>query len=91
MRAQTTLPPLRVSRALRRKVEAALEAGESLSAFVLEAVLGRLEQRETQAAFVARGLASGKRARASGKYFEASEVLGELDSMLARAQRQRRK
>ena len=91
MTTQASLPPLRVSAALRRKVEAALEDGETLSAFVLEAVKGRLEARETQRAFIARGLASGRRARASGEYFEVDEVLSELDAVLASVQRQRRK
>jgi hypothetical protein len=81
MPQRTTLPPLRVPKALRRRVEAALEEGETLSGFILEAVTTRTEERESQRAFIARGLASSRKARVTGKYVDAADVLADLDAM----------
>jgi predicted transcriptional regulator len=83
MTERSTLPPLRVPQKLRRRVEAALEEGETLSAFILEAVTTRTEERESQRAFIARGLASARKARATGQYVDAKDVLSELDAMRA--------
>jgi predicted transcriptional regulator len=83
MTERSTLPPLRVPLKLRRRVEAALEEGETLSGFILEAVTTRTEERESQRAFIARGLASARRARATGNYLEPKDVLAELDAMTA--------
>lgn len=68
---------------LRRRVEAALEEGETLSSFILDAVTSRTEERESQQAFIARGLASARRARKTGQYVEAKAVLAGLDAMRA--------
>lgn len=87
MDEKATLPPLRVSRRLRRRVEATLEEGETLSSFILDAVVNRTEEREAQQAFLARGLASARKARRTGRYHEAEDVLGELDAMAAAARR----
>ena len=42
----TTLPPLRVSPALRDEAESVLEQGETLSGFVLDAVTRSIELRK---------------------------------------------
>ncbi|MHB8415611.1 MAG: YlcI/YnfO family protein, partial [Acidiferrobacteraceae bacterium] len=54
----TTIPPLRVSPALRKQAEAVLEQGETLSGFVLEAINRNIEYRKARQGFLARGLAS---------------------------------
>ena len=91
MTSRTTLPPLRVSSAVRKRVEAALAHDETLSAFMLEAVLEKTQERAIEQEFIARGLASARKARASGKYFGPDEVLKELDQILARATRPARR
>ena len=58
-----TLPPLRVTPKLRRAAELVLGEGESLSAFILDAVARNVEARRAQQAFIARGFASAERAR----------------------------
>ena len=80
-----TLPPLRVEPSLRRAAEAHLREGESLSAFVEEAVRQGVERRQQQAEFVARGEASAAKARATGKYLPAATVLRKLERRLAAA------
>jgi hypothetical protein len=87
---KTTIPPLRVSTALRRQVEAVLEEGETLSGFMLEALEQKLAQRREQQAFLERGLASGARARMTGRYRDASAVLAKLETRLAAARKRRR-
>jgi len=81
----TTIPPLRVSPALRREAEAVLAEGETLSAFMLEALQKNITQRRDQKAFIARGLASAAKARRTGRYVNAETVLQDLSTRLARA------
>lgn len=78
----TTFPPLRVTPDLRSSAEAVLEDGETLSAFVLASVEQQIETRRTRDAFIERGLASGERARRSGKYVSADAVLRKLKGRL---------
>ena len=80
-----TIPPLRVSAKLRREAEAVLGEGESLSAFMLDSLTRGIESRKAQAAFIARGLASGARARKSGVYVPLGKVIRELHRRLGRA------
>jgi len=82
-----TLPPLRVTRELRASAEAVLEEGETLSSFVLDAVTQSIEQRRSQQAFIARGLASRAKAQRSGRYVPAAAVIRKLHGRLARAKR----
>lgn len=82
-----TLPPLRVERELRAAVEAVLHDGETLSAFVFEAVRLNVERREAQREFIARGLLARDEARAGGGYVSADEMLGRLDAVLAAARK----
>jgi len=83
----TTIPPLRVSRELRREAEAVLEQGETLSALVLDALTRSIEYRKTRQEFIARGLASAARAKKTGKYVSAERVIGKLARKLVRAKR----
>jgi hypothetical protein len=85
----TSLPPLRVSHALRRGAESVLDKGETLSAFVLDAVTRSIARRRTQREFLARGLASAARARDGGGYVSADAVLGKLSRRLASAKSKR--
>jgi len=64
----TTIPPLRVPPALRREAEAVLAEGETLSAFMLEALQKNITQRRDQKAFIARGLSGAAKARRTGRY-----------------------
>jgi predicted transcriptional regulator len=83
----TTLPPLRVTQALRESAEAVLDEGETLSSFVLDAVTRSIEQRRSQQAFIARGLASREKARRTGRYVSADAVMRKLRGRLVKARR----
>jgi len=76
------IPAVRVSPELRRAAEDLLQAGETLSGFVEDAVRRNVEFRQAQKAFIERGLASADAARQSGKYVSSAEVLGKLASRL---------
>jgi Arc/MetJ-type ribon-helix-helix transcriptional regulator len=78
-----TIPSVRVEPELRAEVEELLGDGESMSEFVEEAVRSAVRQRQNQSEFVVRGLASLKRARQTGGYVEADQVLRNLDGKLA--------
>ncbi|MHB8562763.1 MAG: YlcI/YnfO family protein [Acidiferrobacteraceae bacterium] len=80
----TTIPPLRVSPALRKQAEAVLEQGETLSGFVLEALNRNIEYRKARQEFLARGLASAAIAKKSGKYVPADRVIEKLARKLAK-------
>lgn len=85
----TTIPPLRVSPKLRREVEAVLRDGETLSSFMLESLEKGVAQRRDQEAFLARGLASAKKAKKTGRYVAAEAVVDKLAARLARARKSR--
>jgi hypothetical protein len=85
-----TIPPLRVSRKLRREVEGVLEEGETLSSFMLDALETRVAQRRDQQAFLQRGLASAARAKRTGRYVDAAVVVGKLEARLAKARKRAR-
>lgn len=82
-----TIPSLRVTPALRQAAEDVLHEGESLSAFVELAVRQQVAQRQSQEAFIARGLASREQAKASGRYVTAAAVTKRLEGKLAKARR----
>jgi len=82
-----TMPALRVQPELRQAAEEILHPGETLSAFVEDAVRRNVEFRRTQQEFIARGLASRDEAKKSGVYFSSDEVLQELDSILKKSQK----
>ena len=81
----STFPPLRVNDEVRAAAEAALAEGETLSAFVLEAIQLNIQRRALQQEFVARGLAARDEARRTGQYVSAEKVLAGLDNTLARS------
>lgn len=83
----TTIPPLRVPPDLRKKAEAVLKKGESLSGFMLDALTRNIEYRQMRHEFIARGIASGEAARKSGVYVSADKVIGKLARRLAKAKR----
>ena len=80
-----TLPALRVHPEIRDAVESLLETGETLSSFVEQAVLERLERRRYQSEFIARGLVARDKARETNHYISADAVLADLSAMLEAA------
>ena len=80
-----TLPALRVQPEVRDAVESNLEAGETLSSFVEQAVLERLERRRYQSEFIARGLVAHDDARETNRYISSDEVMAKLSAMLQKA------
>jgi hypothetical protein len=85
-----TIPPLRVSEELRADAESVLAPGETLSAFVMDAVSRAIDFRKSQMDFLARGIASSERARAKRDYVPADKVIAGLRKRLAKAQRLRK-
>lgn len=83
----SSIPALRVSARMRREAESVLREGETLSGFVLDALSRNVELRKAQQLFLARGLASASRAKASGRYLPANRALGKLRRRLASARR----
>jgi predicted transcriptional regulator len=81
------IPAVRVSPELRQAAEDVLQAGETLSGFVEDAVRRNVEFRYAQKAFLARGLASRAAAQTSGKYVAASTVLDKLTHRLEKARK----
>jgi hypothetical protein len=85
-----TIPPLRVSEQLRADAESVLAPGETLSAFVMDAVSRSIDFRKSQLDFLARGIASAERARTEGGYVSAEKAIAGLRKRLANAQRTRK-
>ena len=83
----TTIPSLRVEPKLRQAVECLLNSDETLSSFMEQALREQVNRRKTQNEFIARGLASRDKAKQSGEYYSANEVLDYLDSMLVNAEK----
>ena len=83
------IPAVRVPPELRQAAEDVLQAGETLSGFVEEAVRRNVEFRQAQKAFIERGLASAKAARKSGKYVSSAAMLGKLSRRLDKARKRR--
>jgi predicted transcriptional regulator len=81
----TTIPPLRVSPELRREAESVLQDGETLSAFMLESLQGSIARRRDQQAFLQRGLKCAAKARRTGHYVSADDVLDGLSARLKKA------
>ncbi len=77
-----TMPSLRVEPEFRDRAESVLKDGETLSAFMEEAVRKQVEIRKSQAEFIARGLAAREESKRTGIYHRAEDVLAELKSTL---------
>jgi predicted transcriptional regulator len=78
----STIPSLRVTPELRVAAESVLQEGETLSGFVEQSLRQNIQRRQAQQEFIARGLASAADAERTGEYFDAEDVLRELDVML---------
>jgi hypothetical protein len=85
-----TIPPLRVSEQLRTDAESVLAPGETLSAFVMDAVSRTIDFRKSQQDFLARGMASAELARTKGGYVPADKTFARLRRRLASARRARK-
>ncbi|MEO7387010.1 MAG: YlcI/YnfO family protein [Gammaproteobacteria bacterium] len=81
----TTIPPLRVSPDLRREAEGVLRDGETLSGFMLESLQGSIARRRDQRQFIERGLKSATKARRTGRYASADDVVKQLSVRLKKA------
>lgn len=77
------IPSLRVEPELRYAVESALHDNETLSSFMEQALREQVKRRQLQDDFLARGLASRDKARQTGEYYDADDVLVKLDTMLS--------
>lgn len=84
-----TIPPLRASEQLRADADGVLEPGETLCAFVMDAVSRSIDFRKSQLEFLARGMPSTERARSHGGYVSADKAVARLRMRLARTQRTR--
>lgn len=80
-----TIPSLRVDPELRQSVESVLQEGESLSSFVEQAIRATIAHRQAEREFVARGLLARDKARQSGIYIEAADVVSRLEGLLDKA------
>jgi predicted transcriptional regulator len=80
-----TIPSLRVDPDLRRAAEEVLQEGETLSALLESALRAKIEQRRSQHAFIAKGLAAREQARGRDAYVGADEVVHRLQQRLAKA------
>jgi hypothetical protein len=83
------IPAVRVPPELREAAEELLQAGETLSGFVEESVRRNVEFRQSQKAFIERGLVSSAAAKKSGKYISAAAMLTKLDRRLEKARKER--
>ncbi len=81
-----TIPSLRVEPELRHAVETALHNGETMSNFMEEALRAQVRRRQFQEDFIARGLASRNKAKQTGEYYDADDVLAGLDSMFSHSE-----
>lgn len=79
---KSVVPSLRVEPQLRQDAEELLEAGESLSQFIETALRSQIAFRKANAEFLARGLASRDKARHTGRYVQAEDVLKKLNARL---------
>ncbi len=85
-----TLPPLRVEPELRQQALRELRGEETLSSFVEEAVREHVERRRLQREFLARGLASAKRAKRTGLTYGIDDVMRSLERLSAPSSPSRR-
>ena len=78
------LPATRIEPALRRELEAALNEGETLSAFIEASVRRQVYLREAQRAFIARGLAAERQADAQNDWLDSDDVIKDVAALAAR-------
>lgn len=82
----STIPSIRVEPELRHAAESVLRNNENLSSFVAQSLWVNINRRQAQQEFIARGLASQNEARKTGEYYEAEDVLQELDNMFSHSE-----
>ena len=78
------LPPLRVDPRVKRSLQSVLKDGETLSAFMLEAVTQTAAVRRAQRAFVAKAEARSRKAERTDKTVPSEVVFKRLEQVLAR-------
>jgi hypothetical protein len=86
----TTLPPLRVDPKLRKQIESVLQAGESLSEFMLGAIVAKTEHRREEEAFLKLGAARLTELERIGAGYTPEQVFGEVRQRIAKAKRRSR-
>ncbi|MCQ4323800.1 hypothetical protein NAV26_02320 [Pseudomonas stutzeri] len=86
-----TLPSIRVQPELRQAAEAVLKPGETLSSLMEQALRQSIAARQDQEDFIKRGLASASRARSTGRYLPAGDVLATLEERLQQARTSKRR
>ena len=79
-----TLPTVRVLPEIRAQAEGLLDAGESLSMFIEDSLRRHIALRQSERAFLARGMAAGERARETGVTVSADESLARLRALKAK-------
>jgi predicted transcriptional regulator len=62
-----------------------LREGETLSGFMLESLQDSIARRRDQLEFIARGLKSAAKARRTGRYVSADDVVKQLSARLQKA------
>ena len=82
----STLPAIRVRPELRQAAEAVLKPGESLSALIEEGLTQCIATRLPRQTFLERGLSTSAKAKASGNYLPADDVLQQLEQRLQHAE-----
>lgn len=81
------LPPVRITPALREELDEVLREGESLSAFVNDAVRQHIAQRQADQTLVARAWAAHAQLKAGGKFETPESLMKELRARHAKAVR----
>jgi hypothetical protein len=79
-----TLPTVRVLPEIRAQAESLLEQGESLSMFIEESLRRNIALRQSEREFLARGMASGARARETGVTVSAEDSIARLKAMASK-------
>jgi len=82
-----TFPPIRVGPEVRAEVEAVLREGETLTPFILEAVVAAAAWRRVQSEFVTRGEAAIERWKQEGGGRAVEEDMADLQARLDGAKR----
>ncbi|MBL8911387.1 MAG: prevent-host-death protein [Archangium sp.] len=82
-----TLPSLRVEKKFRDQLEDLLQPGESVSSFMERAVRESVSRRAEDAAFYARGIAAGEKAKKTGRYRTLDQVMATLRKVTDAAQK----
>lgn len=80
-----TLPSLRVDQGFREQAESVLNEGETLSAFMEEAVRYQIQRRTIQREFIAKAMRAKADAERTGIYHSAEDVLAELREIIDNA------